>query len=110
MDMLAMTILVHFGCYIVPLRHLHASHGPTCGTTLQPSHMGHTRPISSLVWTVHVPFYVPKPRTNLHMAITMRMVVRIFFRHRGPARAIVKCPLYAHRTHTKGTLCNLQWL
>jgi hypothetical protein len=27
-----------------------------------------------------------------------------FFRYRGHTRAIVKCPLYAHKTHTKVTL------
>ena len=42
-----------FGCYIGPLRHLHAPQGPTCGTILQPSHLGHARLVSSLVWTVH---------------------------------------------------------
>jgi hypothetical protein len=28
-------------------------------TTLQPSHLAHTRPASNLVWTVHGAFYVP---------------------------------------------------
>ena len=32
-----------FGWYIGPLRHLHAPQGPTCGTILQPSHLGHAR-------------------------------------------------------------------
>ena len=32
-----------FGCYMGPLRHLHAPKGPTCGTILQPSHLGHAR-------------------------------------------------------------------
>jgi hypothetical protein len=67
MAMLAMTILVHFWCYIGPLGHLHAPQGPICGTALQPSHLANTRPCmvantrpsSSLVWTVHGAFYVP---------------------------------------------------
>ena len=59
MAMLAMTILVTFGWYIGPLHHLHAPQGPTCGTILQPSHLGHARLVSSLVWTVHGAFYVP---------------------------------------------------
>ena len=59
MAMLAMTILVTFGWYIRPLCHLHAPQGPTCGTTLQPSHLAHARPASSLVRTVHGAFYVP---------------------------------------------------
>ena len=33
-----------FGWYIGPLRHLHAPQGPTCGTILQPSHLGYARP------------------------------------------------------------------
>ena len=39
------------------------------------------------------------------MAITMRMMARIFFRHReGHTRDIVKCPLHAHKTRIKVTL------
>ena len=59
MTMLAMTILIHFGCYMEPLGHLHAPQGPTCGTTLQPSHLGHTRSASSLVRTLRGAFNVP---------------------------------------------------
>jgi hypothetical protein len=61
MDMLTMTILVHFWVLhgtIGPSTRVHASQGPTCGTTLQPSHLVHTRPASSLVWTVHDAFCV----------------------------------------------------
>ena len=35
----------------------------------------------------------------------MRMEARVFFRHRGHTRAIVKCPLYACQTLTKLPLC-----
>ena len=81
MAMLAMTILVRFSVLYGSLDHLHTLQGPTCGTTLQPSHLAHIRPASSLVWTVHGAFYVPLPRINQHMAmtITMRMVARFFF-------------------------------
>jgi hypothetical protein len=58
MAMLAMTIRVHFWVLMGPLGHPHAPQGPTCGTALQPSHLTHTRPASSLVWTVHGAFYV----------------------------------------------------
>ena len=33
--------------------------GSTYRTTLQPSHLSHNRPASSLVWTVNGAFYVP---------------------------------------------------
>ena len=57
---MTMTILVHFWVlYMEPLGHLHAPQGPTCGTILQPSHLAHTRPASSLVRNVHGAFYVP---------------------------------------------------
>ena len=63
MAKLTMTILmVHFWVLywgIGELGHLHAPQGPTCGTTLQPSHLAYTRPASSLFWTVHGAFYVP---------------------------------------------------
>jgi hypothetical protein len=42
---------------------------------------------------------------HMAMAITMRIVIRIFFRHRGHTRAIAKCPLYAYKTHTKLPCC-----
>jgi hypothetical protein len=46
------------------------------------------------------------------MAIAMRIVTQIFFRHRGHTMAIVRCLVYAHKTHTKLKLPlrNLQWL
>ena len=59
MAMLAITILVHFWVLYGAMDHLHAPQGPTCGTSLQPSLLAHTRPASSLVWTVHGVFYVP---------------------------------------------------
>ena len=52
-------LVLMIGCYIGPLRHLHATQGPICGTTLQPSHLGHARSASSLAWAwaVHGAFY-----------------------------------------------------
>ena len=42
------------------LGHLHAHVDRTCSTTMQSSHLAHmhTKPASSLVWTVHGAFYV----------------------------------------------------
>ena len=55
MAMLAMTILVHFGCYMGPLRHLRAPQDQICGTIA--SHLGHATLVR---WQV-----------NLHMAMAM---------------------------------------
>ena len=59
MAMLAMTILVHFWVLYVAIGHLHAPQGPTCGTTLQPSHLGHARLVRWQLWLLHGAFYVP---------------------------------------------------
>ena len=168
------------------LDHLNAPQGPTCGTILQPSHLAHTRPASSLVWTrawrvlcalvVHKPAHdhgqyhahvearifffatevtqgplssvrythikhTPKSRcaicsgiedttkmrahgrgtclADLAADLTQETLPTAHYAHIKPTVhythvktywAIVKCPLYAHKTHTKVTLRDLQWL
>ena len=74
MAMLAMTMSWStFGCYMGPLGHLHAPKGPTCGTILQPSHLGHARLVRWQLWLLHGAFYVPYSRINPHMAMAMAM-------------------------------------
>ena len=99
-----------------PLRHIHAPQGPTCGTTLQPIHLAHTKPAGSLVWTVHVSAWrvlcaitAHKPAHG-HGHCHAHRDLDFFSSHRGHTRAVVACLVYAHKTHThtKLPLCNLQ--
>ena len=73
MAMLAMTNPVHFGVLYWATGHLHAPQGPTCGTILQPSHLGHARPVGWQLWLLYGAFYVSSPRINPHIAMTMAM-------------------------------------
>ena len=57
MAMLAMTILVHF--LVLPTLAHCATYKHPKGTILQPRHLAHTKPASSLVWIVHGALYVP---------------------------------------------------
>jgi hypothetical protein len=97
---------------IGPLSLLHSPQGPICGTTVQPSYLAHARLVGFLVWTVHGAFNVPYPRINpsMGMAIAMHIVTRIFVSPPRSHQAIVRCLVYAHKTHTKLPLNNLQWL
>ena len=57
MAMLAMTIMVRFWVLYRATGHLHL--GPTCRNILQPSHLGHARPVGWQLWLLHGAFYVP---------------------------------------------------
>ena len=71
MAMLAMTIMVHFWVVYWATGHLHPPLAPTCRTILQPSHLGHARPVGWQLWLLYGAFYVPSPRITPHMTMAM---------------------------------------
>ena len=80
MAKLAMTILIHFWVLYWATEHIHPPLGPTCRTILQPSHLGHAMPVGWPLWLLNAAFYVPSPRINPHIAMTMAMAkIRFFF-------------------------------
>ena len=98
MAMLAMTILVHFWVLYWVTGHLHPPLGPTCRTTLQPSHLGHARPASSLdlgrAWRVLCALTAHKPaHGHGHCHAHRGRCPDFVLPH---SRAIVKCPLYVY--------------
>jgi hypothetical protein len=59
MAMLAMTILVHFWVLYGAIGTSTRIQGPTCSTTLQPSHLGHARLARLKLRLLYGAFHVP---------------------------------------------------